>query len=650
LLSARDDRLGSTLVRAQTPTHRLVARRRRARRLAVQRVAVLTAGLVVLAVAFGLAYAGSSSSLADGTEIAGVDVGGLTPSAAVARLQARAAAIEETPVVFTAGGRRVRLSSSQLGVEADWQHAVEAAQAESGGFGPLRGFRRLRTRLFGQEIVPAVAVSEAALTYVLDEIARAVDRPQAEASIIRNGQRLSVAPAEEGRRLDREVAAETIVRALASFERGSPVALPVLVVEPTVTAAALAPALAKARNALARPVRLVYGDTSWTLTPPELAGLLELPEGGATKVTLGGAGAASYLEKLASEVNREPQSATFAVKPGGIGIVPHESGLALDLPATAAAIQKAVFSRSRRTAQLVVRVTPPERTTRQALAMGITGVVASYTTTYGGTPGRLHNVQLVARLIDDTLIAPGQVFSFNETTGERNADRGFQEAPVIINGELQNAIGGGVCQVSTTVFNAAFEAGLSIEARTNHALYISHYPLGRDATVNFPDLDLEFTNDTGTWLLLRTFVGAGSLTVNLYGTPTGRRVETETAPLAVVGEPPVEETEDPTLPEGKRVVDDAGEPARETSVRRKVYDSEGNLLYDSTWHSYYVAESKLVRVGTKEKPELAKPKKPKLPAAVPGVLPGGPVISPGPVGPTAPEPTAPTAPELAPQP
>ena len=82
---------------------------------------------------------------------------------------------------------------------------------------------------------------------------------------------------------------------------------------------------------------------------------------------------------------------------------------------------------------------------------------------------------------------------------------------MIINGELQTGLGGGVCQVSTTVFNAAYEAGLQITARTNHALYISHYPQGRDATVNYPDIDLKFVNDTGHWLLLRTFVGSSSL-------------------------------------------------------------------------------------------------------------------------------------------
>ena len=142
-------------------------------------------------------------------------------------------------------------------------------------------------------------------------------------------------------------------------------------------------------------------------------------------------------------------------------------------------------------------------------------------------------MQLVARLIDGKLIAPGATFSFNDATGERTADKGFLEAPVIINGELSTGLGGGICQVSTTVFNAAYEAGLPITSRTNHALYISHYPLGRDATVNYPDIDLKFVNDTGKWLLLRTFVGSSSLVVNLYGTPQHRRVETETAPLRV---------------------------------------------------------------------------------------------------------------------
>ena len=188
--------------------------------------------------------------------------------------------------------------------------------------------------------------------------------------------------------------------------------------------------------------------------------------------------------------------------------------------------------------------------------MGINGVVGSYTTSYGGTPGRLHNVQLVAQA-DRRHADRARKASSRSTRRPASARprRGFQSAPVIINGELQNGIGGGVCQVSTTVFNAAFEAGLSIEERTNHALYISHYPLGRDATVDYPRLDLKFKNDTGRWLLLRTFVGSGSLTVNLYGTPQNRRVESSAAPLVTTGAVPVTIVKDPTLPKGKRVVE-----------------------------------------------------------------------------------------------
>ena len=261
-------------------------------------------------------------------------------------------------------------------------------------------------------------------------------------------------------------------------------------------------------------------------------------------------------------------------------IVPSRVGRALDVPATLESLSAALLSRSDRVATATVRVAQPDRTTREAKAMGITDVVSSYTTSYGGTEGRVHNVQLVADLIDGALVAPGATFSFNGTTGERNAEKGFEEAPVIINGELQNGIGGGVCQVSTTVFNAVFEAGLSIEQRNNHALYIDHYPLGRDATVNYPDLDLKFSNDTDHWLLVRTFVGAGSLTVNLYGTPTGRRVESETAPLTVTGEMPVEAIDDASLDKGTKVVEEAGAPPRETSVRRIVYKPDGSVLYE----------------------------------------------------------------------
>jgi vancomycin resistance protein YoaR len=190
---------------------------------------------------------------------------------------------------------------------------------------------------------------------------------------------------------------------------------------------------------------------------------------------------------------------------------------------------------------------------------------------------------------------------------------------VIINGELKNGLGGGVCQVSTTTFNAAYEAGLSITDRTNHALYISHYPQGRDATVNYPDTDLKFVNDTEHWLWLRSFVSPSSLTVALYGTPQNRRVESESSPLEETGPPKVKRIPDPTMLVGQTALEESGQPSRATSVRRRVYDSDGKLMYDHTWYSSYSSEPRVIRYGTKPvpKPEPKEPKKKPVPPPPP---------------------------------
>ena len=385
---------------------------------------------------------------------------------------------------------------------------------------------------------------------------------------MRKGLAVRVVEGRSGRKLDRAAATALVVRSLASLDRGAPVELPLAATAPSVSSADLAPAATQARNALSAPIRLAYGETRWRVPRWRIAPLLSLPAGGSTDVAIAGRQAEEYLERLSATVSHKPQDAHFQVTATGkIVIRPSAPGLQLDIPATAKAIAAAAFSADVRIANLVVRVAEPARTTEIAKKMGITGVVSSYTTTYGGTPGRLNNVQLVAKLIDGALIEPGGTFSFNGTTGERTAAKGFQEAPVIINGELQNGLGGGICQVSTTVFNAAFDAGLPITARTNHALYIDHYPLGRDATVNFPDLDLRFANDTDHWLLLRTFVGAGSLTVNLYGTPVNRHVESTTEPLVETGPFP---SRRPRIPRSRREsgswTSSAPRPARRASA------------------------------------------------------------------------------------
>jgi vancomycin resistance protein YoaR len=523
--------------------------------------------------------------------------------------------------VFVSGDRRFAVRPNRLGVQADWGAAVDEAFREGSGFTPLRGLRRLRLRLFGADVTPSADAWDDAVARRLNVFAREIDRPHRDASVVYRGLRVVVVSGSDGRVLDRNTTAPLVVRSLASFSR-RPVPLPVRADRQTVTVDDLGRAAEQAKVAVSAPVRLSLGRKRWRIARWRISTLLDLPKDGSRMLRIGGPEAEAFFRRLTHRVDRPPRNADFAITTSGVRVVPARKGVVVDVPATAARLLAAVVSPTDRLAELAAVTKAPARSTEEARAMGITDLVRGYETTYGGDPNRIHNVQLVARLIDRTLIPPGKTFSFNRTTGERTPEKGFRSAPVIINGELQNGIGGGVCQVSTTVFNAAYEAGLEITARTNHALYISHYPQGRDATVNYPDIDLRFVNDTDHWLLLRTFVGPSSLTVALYGTPVNRRVETRTSPLVETGEVPTRRVADPNLYEGEEVTDEYGVPPQATSVQRRVFGERGRLLHDDTWSSSYAGEPTVIRYGTKPRPK-PEPKESPEPTAPSAAAPAG---------------------------
>jgi vancomycin resistance protein YoaR len=594
------------------------SRSRTLRRLVAAVVVLLAAGSLIVA---GV-YAGSPSTLTDGESIAGVDVGGLTTNQAVRLLERRAAALANTPVVVHVAGHTFRLRQGQIGVLVDWAGAVASARSKADGFGPIRGFRRLFLRAFGGTITPAARADGHALDLALARIVSSVGREPRDAAIALQGLKPVVVPGRVGISIDRQAAKQEILDRFAHLSR-APVVLPLSPQPPQVTASMLAAELTQVRTAVSSPVDLELGSTRYRLPRWQLASMLRLPSGGSESITLGGKQADAFILKLEKALNRAPKDASFAVSGSAVRIVPDLLGRVLSVPVTVRNIVQAALSPTNRTALIVVETKQAKRTAKDARAMGINELVSGYTTEFGGVPNRIHNVELVSHLIDGTLIAPGTTFSFNATTGDRNASKGFLVAPVIINGELTTGLGGGVCQVSTTVFNAAYEAGLDITARTNHALYISHYPQGRDATVNYPDVDLKFVNDTKDWLLLRTFVSSSSLTVNLYGTNPHRRVVSETAALVVNGHPPTQWVKDPKLEKGTKVIEEAGSSPLSTSVQRKVYSADDKLLYDNVWYSRYDGEKRVIHIGTK------KPAKPAGPSG-----PTGPTGPSGPSGPT----------------
>ncbi len=566
--------------------------------------------LALLGLLVGLAFAGSPRELADGTHVAGIEVGGLTHGQAVARLDAAFEEVRRDPVTFTAGDGTYAFAANQLGVEPDWRGAVAAAAQAGNGFGPIRGFRRLHTRFFGAEVFPRVAVSDAALEFALDRVAAEVDRAPTSAAVVRRGLAVRIVPETPGRRLDRSAAERTLVHSLGSLDRvDGTVPLNVATTQPPVTQEMLEPAARRARIVLSAPVTIRRAGRQWRLSRQRIAQLLLLPSDGTKRLAISGPHATSYFDELGERIGRPPVDARFVASGEGIQLVKSRNGTELDVAKTARALLRAATSRTNRVATAVVVPAIPELTTKKALAMGIDRRMGSYKTYNAGTWDRITNLRLGVLALDDTLVPPGGAFSLNDAIGERTVERGFRPAPVIIGTKYEEEVGGGTSQVATTVFNAAWEAGLDITERNPHSLYIDRYQLGRDATVYWPSLDLRFANDTKSWVLVKGFVEPDGIRVSIYGGER-RRVQSSAGTREITGAPPVNRVKDRTLARGTTVVEEAGSSPSRTSVTRTVYGEDGEVLREETWNTNYRGEARVVRVGTKKPEPAAKPTKP----------------------------------------
>ena len=562
--------------------------------------------LVVLAVVAGIAFAGSAGRVAAGVTVDGVSVGGLSAEEAQAKLEPIAARYAKRPVVFTAAEREYWIRPAALEVEVDWAAAAQAAVERSDAPFPLRGLERIWLRLFGAEVEPTASVFQAALDERLDRIAAEVDRQAREAALVLNGFEPQIVPAEAGRELDREAAATLMVSALAGLRREE-TPLPVVVDSPDVTSSRLAPVARQLRTVLSAPVQLAHSGAVFTIEPQELVGILELPADGATSLRINQDAAAKLFDNLARGLARPPRNADFAVAASGqVRVVPSRPGRELNVAATSSALLRAASRPANRTATVVVAEFEPRMTTANARALHVERQLASYGTLYAGTADRINNLQLAIDILDGARIAPGATWSFNEFVGPRTEERGFRVAPVIMDGEYAEGVGGGVSQVATTVFNAAWEAGIKIAERHPHALYIDRYPDGRDATVNFPDVDLKLVNDTPEWIVIKAAYDESGILVRLLGGGPKRRVESVAGELKVTGPPDVERKPDKTLYVGDKVVEFAGQPSREIRVERIVYQG-GEILYRESWYTHYLDEAKIVHVGTQPRPEPVAP-------------------------------------------
>lgn len=253
--------------------------------------------------------------------------------------------------------------------------------------------------------------------------------------------------------------------------------------------------------------------------------------------------------------------------------------------------------------------------------------VARYTTRYPtGQKSRNNNLGLASGKIDGTVLMPGEVFSFNDTVGRRTAQAGFKEAGVYVNGRHDTGIGGGICQVSTTLYNASLMADLGIVHRRNHSMPVAYVPVGRDATVSYGTIDLKLKNPYDFPIAFKRIFGKGSLTFVVYGQPTGKTVK------ILLGKrtswtPPAKTVYDSKLRPGSRRVIEKGSNGHRIVTYRQVFAGGKLVRKDNLGLSYYTGGSRITAVGRsrpRATPVVKSPMAPPTTTVTP--TPGAPIV------------------------
>ncbi|MFN7016665.1 MAG: VanW family protein [Fimbriimonadales bacterium] len=302
-------------------------------------------------------------------------------------------------------------------------------------------------------------------------------------------------------------------------------------------------------------------------------------------------------------LERPPRDARVRFTSGQVEILAEQNGWTLNQEESYRNLLDALqaLPTARTVFPLALHPTPP-RITREHLR-AITGVMASYTSRFPSnqTP-RNHNIRLAAQALDGRVLMPGEQISYNQTVGKRTLQRGFRVAPVIVRGEKQLGVGGGICQVASTLFNAALLSDLKIVRRVNHSIPVDYVPLGRDATATDTGIDLVIENPFDHPIAIAAEAGRSALTIRVLGPPQPhRRVVLRTERVALLA-PPMRRVNDPHLPLGTQRVVQKGSAGMRVILWREVYDNGTLVKRERVATSVYRAQPRVIAVGSKLPP------------------------------------------------
>lgn len=484
-----------------------------------RRAVLVPAGAVaVLAALYGGDLLLSSGDIPRATVVAGVEIGGLSPAAASDRLTEELAPRVTADRTVVADDVEAALSPVTAGLALDVDATVDAADDQ-----PLNPWTRLATLFSDREVEPVVSADETALAAQIETVAANVDRAPVDATIAIDGTTPAVADAADGRHLDREGSADAIVAALAADQDpGTAIELPVEVTPVLVDEAEAQRVLEETVvPALSAPVSVAVPDSSDTavVSVEAIAASLAFTaqEDGVLAVAVDPARLQTALGDELAVFGSGAQDARFEVSGGAVTVVPSVDGTGV-APATLAEQLLPVLTEPEpRTVTAELGPVPADFTTEEAQALGITEEIGSFTTNIGN-PASGENIRIVAAEVDGALVLPGETFSLNTFTGPRGTAQGYVPAGVISGGQITQAVGGGISQFATTMFNAVFFSGLEDIYHKPHSYYISRYPAGREATVYEGQIDLQWRNDTDTGVYIDTAWTPGTITVTFYGT------------------------------------------------------------------------------------------------------------------------------------
>ena len=513
-----------------------------------------------------------SQGLPAGANVGGVEVGGLSPQEALQRVEGAWRPFLDSPVVFRLDGRVWRPSGSDIGLRADFQIPLRDIVESGPTGGVLDRMAGLPTAT--NPPTPVVSYDREVARRYLQSLAAGFDQPSVSAALqLRNDGRVSLTPGQAGRVVDVERALADLEAGLAQRAVGRVVDLAYRQDEPNVSTADAETALEAVRQMIGQPIWLFHGSGGWIIEPAQLRDALVLESddvGLAPRIEITRFN--DVFQEIEDTLSAEPRHGAFDFdeeQDRVLDFQPGHPGQRLDRPALERSILEAVRQPGERRVEVPVILLNKEFDTF-ANPLGIKDLLGVGSSIYKGSPDyRDHNIAVGAAKLDGMIVRPGETFSFNERIGAFTKAEGWVEGSVIVEDRTEQGIGGGICQVSTTLFRAALAAGLPIEERWPHLYRVRYYemggsPIGYDSTIFSPGIDLKFKNDFETPIMLRVLIDRrlATLDFEIWGSADGRKV--------TLNEPRLWDWEDPPPDEG--IVNSEEEPDFEEQLE---YAKEG---------------------------------------------------------------------------